>query len=58
MRLRFCAPTIPIVTIDSVVCSANVVESASGLDLFEFLDDCVEESIESRFDLGVFLKTN
>lgn len=47
-----------VVTIDSVVCSVNVVESASGLDLFEFLDDCIEESIESRFDLDMFLKTN
>ncbi len=47
-----------VVTIDSVVCSVNVVESASGLDLFEFLDDYVEESIESRFDLDMFLKTN
>lgn len=47
-----------VVTIDSVVCSVNVVESASGLDLFEFLDDYVEESVESRFDLDMFLKTN
>lgn len=51
-----CPNNADVVTIDSVVNSVNFVESVSGLDLFEFLDDKVEETVESQIDLEMFNK--
>lgn len=53
-----CPNNADVVTIDSVVNSVNIVESVSGLDLFEFLDDHVEEKVESQVDLDIFLKSS
>ena len=53
-----CPNNADVVTIDSVVNSVNFIESVSGLDLFEFLDDRVEEAVESQVDLDIFLKSS
>lgn len=46
-----------IVSIDNVACSVNAVELMSGLDLFDFLDNRIEEAVESQEEPELFRKT-
>ena len=51
-----CPNNAGIVSVDSVVCSVNSIESVTGLDLFEFLDNSVEEAVESQVEVGLFCR--
>ena len=49
-----CPNTAEIVSLTMTICCVDDVELASGIDLFNFLDDGIEEAVESRVDLVLY----
>lgn len=53
--VAFLCPNSPdSITVEAAMRSVNTVEALTGLDLFDFLDDRIEENVESIVDAGVW----
>lgn len=50
-----CPNNASVTTIDDVICSVNSVELVTGLDLFDFLNDSIEEEVESLVEVELFM---
>lgn len=50
-----CPNNTSVTTIDDVICSVNFVETLSGLDLFDFLNNSIEEKVESLVEVKLFM---